>query len=162
KTMATNAVATDIAWTGVTLPTGWKNADHYIQLDSTVTAATGGVRIVTNNTVAGANPLYTGTPATAGGLGDNVNHAQTLQLAWTIKDTVVGSTGPVSAKPFEPATDGAGQPAQFQWLFMTDQANATLAPGAPYRTAVNVVGIHFGGGDTEFGAAVSPNIIYLE
>jgi hypothetical protein len=161
RRMSDNAAATDVAWTGVTLPTGWKNADHYIQLDHSITSATGGIRIVTNNKGAGASPTYTGSDTTAGGLVDNTDPSKILPVAWTIKDTVVGSTGPVSAKPYE-TTDGAGTTPQFQWLYMTDVANTALAEGAAYRTAVNSVGIHFGGLDTEFGAAASPNYVYLE
>jgi hypothetical protein len=162
KNMSNNATTTDISWTGVTLPTAWKSADQYLQLDTNITDATGGVRIVTDNKGAGANPAYTGPNNTAAGLVDNVNHANALPLAWTIKDAVI-STGPVAAKPFESAAvDGAGSPAQFQWLYMTDLADTAVAAGAPYRTAVNSTGIHFGGSDTEFGAAASPNFVYLE
>ena len=161
RRMSDNVAAGNIPWTGVTLPSGWRNADHYILLHSTITDATGGIRIVTNNKGDGADPAYTGSNTTAGGLVDNTNHGSALQLAWTIKDGVVGSTGPVSAKPYEVA-DGTGQVDQFQWLYMTDQVDTTLAQGAAYRTAVNTAGIHFGGGNTEFGAAASPNIVYLE
>ena len=156
-----NAAATDVTWTGVTLPTGWKNADHYLQLNSTVTASNGGIRIVTDNKGTGASPAYTGSNTTAGGLIDNTDPSKALPLAWTIKDGVAGSTGPVSAKPFEVA-DGAGQNDQFQWLFMTDVVDTSLAPDAAYRTAVNSIGIHFDGSNTGFGAAGSPNFVYLE
>ncbi len=162
KLMATNATVTDVTWTGVTLPTTWKNADQYLQLETSITDATGGVRIVTDNKGSGANPAYTGSNTTAAGLVDNTNHANALPLAWTVKDLVAGSTGPVSAKPYDPGTDGSGQPAQFQWLYMTDAVDGTIPPGAPYRTVANSTGIHFGGGDTEFGASPSPNYVYLE
>jgi len=163
KKMLDNSTAADIAWSGVTLPMGWKNADHYVQLDSTITAANGGgIRIITANKDATASPLYTGPNAAAGGLVDNTDTTKSLALAWSIKDGIVGSTGPVSAKPFEPAADGAGQVDQFQWLFMTDVVNVALAPNAPYRTAIDTRGIHFSGGDSEFGGAPSPNYVYLE
>ena len=161
KNMAGDGTVSDLAWTGVTLPTAWKNADQYLQLDTSITDANGGVRVVTDNKGAGANPTYTGSNTTAGGLIDNTNTANALQLAWTIKDSVVGSTGPISAKPYE-VTDGAGTTPQFQWLYMTDVVDPSLPQGAPYRTAVNSTGIHFGGQDTEFGAAASPNYVYVE
>ncbi len=161
KKVSDNSAATDLAWTGVTLPTGWKNSDHYVQLDSTITASNGGIRIVTDNRGAGASPTQTGSTTTVAGLVDNTDTTKTLPVAWTVKDSLVGPTGPASAKPYE-ATDGAGQANQFQWLYMTDAFDGSLAPGAPYRTVVNVAGIHFGGGDTEFGGAVSPNFVYVE
>ncbi len=160
--MSNNAVEADVTWTGVTLPTGWKNADHYIQLNSTVTASNGGIRIVTDNKGAGASPTYTGTNnATAAGLVDNTDTTKTLPIAWSIKDGVLGSTGPVSAKPLETA-DGVGQNDQYQWLYMTDVADTSIAQDAAYRTAVNSAGIHYAGGNIEFGGAVTPNVVYLE
>ncbi len=47
KNMTNNATVADVAWTGVTLPTAWKNADQYLELATSITHATGGVRIVT-------------------------------------------------------------------------------------------------------------------
>ena len=160
KKMSDNGAATDITWSGVTLPTTWKNAETYIELASAITASNGGIRIVTNNRT--ASPAYTGvSTGTAAGLIDNLDTTKTLPMAWSIKDELAGPTGPVSAKPYESATDGAGTPNQFQWLYMTDTSSSD-DQGAPYRTVINNSGIHYGGGDSEFGAAASPNFVYFE
>jgi hypothetical protein len=162
KNMSDNATATSIGWSGVTLPTGWKNANQYIQLDTVITANGGGVQILTDNK--NSSPAYTGSTTTAAGLVDNSNTTKTLQMAWSVKDTVVGSTGPVSSKPFDAIHENPNTAPvnEFQWLYMTDAFNDTPVNGDSYRTVVNNDGIHFGGGTTDYGAADSPNMVYLE
>ncbi len=161
RQLSDNALATNLTWSNVNLPMGWKNADQYIQLESTITATTGGIRIVTSNRGIGAVPTQTGSTTTVAGLVDNTDTTRTLPLAWTIKDDLAGPSGPVSAKPYE-LSDGTGQANQFQWLFMTDVFDTSLVEGAPYRTMVNTSGIHYAGLNTEFGPAPSPNYVYLE
>src|SRR5690348_6589812 len=49
RNISNGAVVSNVAWTGVTLPTSWKVADQYLQVNSTITASTGGIQIFTDN-----------------------------------------------------------------------------------------------------------------
>jgi len=165
KTVATNAPDTAINWTGVTIPAGYVLAADYIQLDSTITAVTGGIEIYTDNTAADANPHYNGvispTTQTPAGLVDTTTPTTKLPTAWSIKATL---GAPVADNP------NAGGPNSSQWLFHEDRAQvavpsqsaAAFVDGDPYITVKNAIGIHFGQLVTEFGAAPSPNYIYTE
>ncbi len=110
-----------------------------------------------------------------------------LSLAWTIKTStriVEGGTDLTGVGAADPNT-GPGTAVfnnRFQWLFNTDKynwalgvdrnGNGTLDPAddqpqaldAPYVTMINLVGIHFGQANNEFGAHPdgSNSFVYLQ
>jgi hypothetical protein len=180
REVGTNAAATSISWTGVTLPAGLVRANHYIQLHSTFTASNGGIEIYTDNTAADAAPYnYTGpinaNTAPPSGLVDGTSHSARLPMTWTIQASTVA---PTAQNPNNTTTG-------FAWFFMTDRAQVAVPSqnvtafedGVPYITvAHNQCGtpanpgntcIHYaqgagGQGDpTQFGGAPSPNNIFL-
>jgi len=172
KKMADNSAAGNLAWTTAAAGSNWTNSDDYIQLDSTITASNGGIQIYTDNVH--ATPAYTGTinatSQSPAGLVDNNTTTKVLPLAWSIKDLTVGTTGPINAEPnnngiVNPTTD----PNAFQWLYFEDSSQVAnnqhaslFVPGDPFITVDNSTGIHFGQSTTEFGAAASPNFIYVQ
>ena len=172
KKMSTNAIVSEVAWSSATLPNNWVTADSYLQLDSTITAPTGGIQIYTDNV--NSVPAYTGainaTSPSPEGLVDNTVTSNLLPLAWSIKEAVVGSTGPVSAEPNNNGLNGRPtDPNAFQWLYMEDKSQVANNQGAsnfvnadPSLTVQNVNGIHVAQSPTQFAPSMSPSIIYLE
>ena len=172
KNLSDNSTTTQIYWTGVTLPISFVRSGAYAQIDSTVTAAGGAIQVYTDNTASDASPQFTYTGSTTSanpvGLVDMTTTTKALPLAWSVKDTT--TTAPTAANP----TD-SGDPNSFQWLIMKDRQTPTSAAlgstqftdGEPYVTVKRVVdagnsGIHFGGADTEFGAASAPDFVYFQ
>jgi hypothetical protein len=170
-----------ITWSGVLAgTTGWKIANQLLLLNATVTDAGGGIEIYTNNTIASASPRYTPTvtPATnPAGLvaGDGVS---AVSMAWSIKAsskvveggpalTGLGASDPNSG----PIT---GRDNKFQWLFFKDRASVddpatttideSFADGQKFVTMINVVGLHFGQADDEFGIHTdgANSFVYLQ
>lgn len=155
RNISNNAVAASVAWTGVTLPTAWKLADQYLLLNSTITAATGGIQIYSNNKAADAAPAYTGL-ANASGLVDNTDTTKTLPMAWAVRNSTVSV-----AAVLPPAGD---PDVIFQWLYIKDPGSAapnTMTNGEVYATVKNTSGIHYGPGNAEFGAGLLPAIDYV-
>lgn len=172
---------TAVNWNNVTLPTSFRVADDYIQLNSTITAAGGGIQIYTDNTAAAdANPLFTGvissTTLLPAGLVDTANTVFTLPIAWSIKSSTNPANSP-SVKPVaaDPNNNGQnGKPTDnnaFQWLFMEDHAQVAVPNlnASAFRNSDPFVtvqaaeqGIHFGQANNEFGPGPTPYYLYLE
>ena len=170
RNISDNSTTTQLYWTGVTLPSTFVRSGAYIDLASTMTASGGGIQIYTDNTSSvDANPKYTYASSTfsnPAGLVDTTTTTKTLPLAWSIKDTTATATAPTAADP----TSGT-DPNASQWLFFKDRATQSDAsqnttPFADGETFIAVKragdGIHFGQSDTAFGAAPSPDDIYVE
>lgn len=161
-----NAVATNIAWEGVTLPMSWKMAATYVLLRSTVTDSTGGIQIYTDNkNPAGGLLSYTGT-GNAAGLVNQTVRTLTLPLAWSIRGS---SNTPAAMSP------GAGDPTfgapgyTFGWFYFKDPGSDPtnrLNNGEVYATVKNAGGIHFGtlAGPVEgfAGSNVSTDYVYVQ
>lgn len=175
KRLSDNSTTTQVFWTGVTLPASWVRSGAYVQLNSTITVAGGGIQIYTDNKAADANPTFTprggvnpGDPGSnPAGLVDETTTSKRLPMAWSIKDTT--STAPTADNPNSGGADS------FQWLFMKDKQTPTIASenttvftnGEAFVTVKRIVdngesGIHFGQSPTEFGAAPHPDFIYFE
>ena len=166
------------------LSAGWTLAQQYIVLNATVTDVGGGIKIYTDNTGGDATPKFvaptnvsTAPTSVAAGLlkgTSGTTSAAPLPMAWTIKTATA-----------TPPTDNpqAGDPNSFQWLNITDASNwasgtdyngngttndpgdsTPLALNAKFVTMINNVGVHFGQGDTEFGALPDGqnSFVYLE
>jgi hypothetical protein len=163
KNVSNNAVAASIGWTGVTLPTSWKTAAQYIELVSTITAATGGVQIYTDNKAADASVVA--TTGICAGLIDNTDTTKTLSLAWSVKDATSAVT---AAAPFDLTTNSGDS----TWIYFKDKqstdsidtplSSEVMVDGEDYVTVKDTRGIHFASGATEFGGTSSPDVIYLE
>ena len=172
RNLSDNSTTTQVYWSGVTLPTSFVRSGAYAQIDSTITAAGGAVQLYTDNTAADASPLFTyvgsTTSANPVGLVDMTTTTRALPLAWSVKDTT--ASAPTAANPTD-STDANS----FQWLIMKDKQTPTnvalgstqFTNGEAYVTVKRVVdagnsGIHFGGADTEFGAASAPDFVYFQ
>src|SRR5205823_3974163 len=121
RKVSDNTTDTAIKWTGVSIPSGFVVASDYVQLDSTITAATGGIEVYTDNTGSDASPKYTGainaTSQTPAGLVNASNTTAKLPTAWTILDAV--------------GTPAAANPATgFNWLYHEDRAQVANNQGA--------------------------------
>ena len=170
KNLSDNSTTTQFYWSGVSLPTAFVRSGAYSQVDSTVTIAGGGIQTYTDNTAADAVPKYTyvGSTSTVNpeGLVDATTTTKTLPMAWNIQDTT--STAPTAVDPTD-AVNGTG------WLFFKDRQTPTIVSanttqftdGEAFVTIKRIVdtgnsGIHFGQADTAFGAAASPDFVYVE
>ncbi len=160
RNVSNNAVAANVSWTGITLPftsnSGWKVADQYILLNSTITAANGGIQIYTENRAADFTPKASTATALIAGLVDNTDNTKILPMAWAVRNSTVSVASVVPP---------AGDPdVIFQWLYFKDPGSAspdTLSNGELYATVKNATGIHFGPANTEFGAGLLPAIDYV-
>jgi hypothetical protein len=166
----THAAATSLTWATHVTPApgaGFLLADQYIQLNTTITVATGGgIQIYTDNTNAAATPKYVGpvnaTSPTPAGL-VATNGLSKLPTAWAIQTSPI--TAPTAGNPNNITTFS-------NWFFHEDKAqvannqNATLFVNAdPFITAYGAgLGLHFGQGPTQFGGfnAIDTNYIYTE
>jgi hypothetical protein len=173
-TVASNAPATTITWTGATAGGGWQVADDYLLLNATITISGHGIQTYTDNMAADASPAFTGdkTVTTPAGLIDTTDTTQKLPTAWSIRH----ATGTVaSVDPNAQSGDS------FLWFFHEDKSQvaipsanaAAFANGDPYITAEQAGSpnpqIHFAQGPTQFGEptgnpalAGSQNAMYIE
>src|SRR3954471_17998007 len=80
KNMSNQQVASPqtITWSGG-VPATWRIASQYIQLDSTITADSGGIQIYTDNKAADASPIA--STGICAGLVDTANTQLVLPLA---------------------------------------------------------------------------------
>ena len=175
KRISDNSTTTQVFWTGVTLPASWVRSGAYLQLNSTITVAGGGIQVYTDNKAADASPQFTlrsgvtvGSPGSnPAGLVDTTTTTKRLSMAWSIKDTT--SAAPTADNPNSGGADS------FQWLFMKDRQTPTIVlenttaftNGEAFVTVKRIVddgesGIHFGQAPTEFGAAPSPDFVYFQ
>ncbi|MFC1500933.1 hypothetical protein ACFL58_00590 [Elusimicrobiota bacterium] len=80
---------TQVYWTpgDITIgSTDWRRADSRVVLYSTITAATGGIQIYTDNSTPVASPQYTGSNDPAGLVAVEDTSADPLQMCWRIVD----------------------------------------------------------------------------
>ncbi|RLD18992.1 MAG: hypothetical protein DRI36_00090 [Caldiserica bacterium] len=151
KNVLTHSTTTQIYWSGITLPTGWEVADSYILLHSTITAASGGIRIYTDNKSADANPQYTGSDS-GGGLVDTSDTTKKLPIGWKITE----DTTTVSAA--DPDSDSS-------WFYFKDKSDSDFwinADTQDYSTVKKADGIHYNQGSSNYGGGTSPDAIYME
>jgi hypothetical protein len=98
-----------------------------------------------------------------------------VPLAWSAKAGTQAPSvvAPVVAEPNENGGicgNGLSTPAAFQWLYMEDVQTPSIPAlcqngfqnGNAYSVVQDNQGIHYGQSPTEFGAATSPNYIFLE
>lgn len=154
KRVSDDVTVSSITWSGVTLPTGWKLADAYVLVHSTISATGGGIRIYTDNGADDANPKFGGTFGTGAGSGliDTSTNTKVLPLAWLVKDSI----GTPTAN--DPNTDQS-------WFYFKDKSQTdfwSTTDTKDYSTVKNENGIHFSQGSTNYGAALSPDPIYIE
>lgn len=165
---ATNLPDT-LSWSA-SLPAGWVLANQHVQLTIDSDLTSWGVQIYTDNTAATASPRFDTTAVTPGlpgsnpaGIVDSVTKTSTLPLAWTVKDSSI--TAVTAANP-----SNTSDPNSFQWLYLQDRATPTISAenstafvnGEPYATVKSNAGIHFGGGNAEFGGDNPPNNVFFE
>lgn len=171
KDAGSHAGAAEVGWTGITPGvTQWDMSDQYLELVSTITAATGGIQIYTDNRGVGADPLFQlGISSNPAGLVHVQNSSDTLRMAWSIKgSTKVLVTEIGAADPNTGPTSGVNN--KFQWLFMKDKGTPNIpaegttlfVDGEDFVTVKDTRGIHFGQSSLEFGGDSSPDFIYLE
>ncbi len=145
----------------------WVRSSNFLTLDVDPNTDTSwGVQIYTDNTGAAASPRFT-SPVTVGqpgsnpaGLVDMATPNKALPLAWSIQP--LGAPIPAAAVPATPLGPS--------WLYVKDRATPNIPSqnttafqdGQAYVTMVGNRGIHFSGGDTEFGAELPPYRIYFE
>lgn len=176
KRISDNAVQTEIKWPAVALPATWVLAQDYIQLDSTLNSLSDGIEIYTDNTAPEADPRYIGTVSSTtpvpAGLIHSTQPRFRIPTAWRITDLFNPEGGP----PLAVDPNGGGQ--GFLWLYNEDRAQvqnnqgaATFQHADAFITVENVLCpnggslfpcIHFAQGPFQFGAALSPNYIYLQ
>lgn len=191
KNISDNVATSTITWKNVSLPKSWVLADQYIQVDLDPDTTPWGLQIYTDNTASDASPKFTSavTAGTVGsnpaGLVDMTTTTKVLAMAWSIKaatSTIVVGTNTYTIPPLAANPNNNGllgnptDPNAFQWLFMQDRGTPSIplantsafSDGNSFVAVKNNLGIHFVQGSTttldssQFGAANSPNYIYLE
>lgn len=161
------SAGTSIYWdpAAITLgSTDWKAAYNYLIMESTITDATGGVQIYTNNKATDANPKYNGTGDPAGLVGYDTGlstGSAALSMCWRIVDytttTVIMQGAPIYPDRLWEQQLGDSFPC---YLWMKDKATASFIDGEDYVTMKESVrGAHFSEG--EWGTMQSPDYIYL-
>jgi hypothetical protein len=185
STPAVNNATTTVTFPSVDpLSAGWTVANQFLVLNATVTDVGGGIKIYTDNTGGDASPKFvaptnvsTAPTSVAAGLlkgTSGTTSAAPLAMAWTIKTAI--ATPPAD-------NPQAGDPNSFQWLNVTDKSNwasgtdfngngttndpgdsAPLALNADFVKMINNVGVHFGQGNTDYGALADGqnSFVYLE
>lgn len=150
----TGSVSMSVAWntgaamqfTGITIgTTKWKAADNWLVVSSTMTDATGGIQITTNNRITSAVPRFTGaTSANAAGLVNASNTTQALPMCWR----VLSATGTVPTPSIVQGTDNSlydtlygGMAGSYPcYLWMMDKSSTGFTDGMAYaqvRSAIN-------------------------
>ncbi len=175
KNVSDNAAAASVAWPAINAgAVTWVQASQYVQITSTLSVAGSGIQTYTNNTIATANPKYSGAVSStaAAGLVDTVNTTAVLPLAWQVRAT---GTNP-EAVDDPNCTGAAGQPAfcapvgvatGWAWFYYEDQAGG-LMPNAPANSYIQVEKaggvpqIQFAQGSFGGGAVSGINNMYLE
>jgi hypothetical protein len=164
-----------IAWTGVSAGvTGWKAADTYIIMDSTITDATGGIQIYTDNKAGDVAHPYTGTANPAGLVGYQAGvptaSSTTLTMCWRLTDNTTNTLTIVQGgdnKLYSNEIGGqAGQYPCFVWIkdFHTPAIPSTnttaFANGEDYVTVKDALrgGQHAEG---TWNSMPSPDYIYF-
>jgi hypothetical protein len=188
RNLSDNNTTSWIYWdTSVIAPgvTAWKVASSYILLESTITNASGGIQIYTDNKAADANPAYTGSGNPAGLVAEEAPADAPLPMCWRITDL---STGPVAglniaqvnragvgvttATLYCPDLETSTNPPDYQYpcfFWMTDRqtaanasaATSAFADGADYITVKDKIrGIHHAEGPN-WGTTSSPDYVYI-
>ena len=168
KKVSDDSTATQITWSGVTLPTRWKVADHYIQISAQITSVGGGIQTYTDNMATDASPKFTGdkTVTTPSGLIDTVDSTRKLTTAWSVRSSLT----PITVNPANPDDKTVGSEGVL-WLIHEDASQVAIAAtnsaafvnADPFIEVQTSDGIHFAQGPTQFGppAAATSNY-YLE
>lgn len=171
---ATLSSGSQLTWSGITLgTTKWKGADNYIVLNSTVTTATGGIQIYTDNRT---HSVQVSTMAAVpGGLVNAAARTQTLPLCWRIVDVTTTTAIQQGAAGYPDRLWDTKTGDQYPcYIWMKDKATASVAnggtlpwatsasfvPGEPYITmkdSVNGV-MH---AEITYAAMPSPDYIYV-
>ena len=149
--LSDNNTTTWIYWSGVTLPAGWEVASAYILLRSTITSASGGIRIYTDNKATDADPKYTGT-ADGGGLVDVSSTTKKLPIGWTIRESTTSVSGA------DPNDD-------YSWFYFKDASDSdfwSTADTIDYSRIKTADGIHYAQGSGNYGGGTSPDVVYIE
>ena len=115
KLVATNAAATEIGWTGVTLASGWAKADQYLEVTYVANQVGWGVQMYTNNKALTAVPQYPGDPTTdpnqqPNGLIGVGNSYATCPIAVLVTDVLVTTPATNVQLPVEVAHGIPGKP----------------------------------------------------
>jgi hypothetical protein len=170
------SAGTSLTWSSVTPgQTHWKVADNYISIHSTITNATGGIQVYTDNVSIGFSGTGTANPA---GLVDATNTTQTLPMCWRIVDV---STTSLTIMQGANAHNAQGVLTWYPdrlysneigveypcFLWMKDLNTKTIAgttttafvPGDDYCTMKNAYGIQHA--EATWGKTPSPDCIYL-
>lgn len=162
---------TSFAWTEVSAgETAWKAASNYIVMHSTITSATGGIQIYTDNkaTASGFEP-YNGDRNPAGLVDQNAPGTDPLPMCWRIVDTSTNTLTIVqdaTTNLLYSAELGQEFPC-FMWFKdlntpdLPETNTEAFEAGEPYVTVKDRSGIHYAGGDDEFGVSSSPDYIYV-
>ncbi len=143
--------------------TQWRRADAYILLNSTITAATGGIQIYTDNKASDANPQYTGTGNPAGLVAQEDTSATPLSMCWRITDVSTTTLTIRRGAPGYPdrlwAQELGDQYPCFLW--MKDKNTPGFQNGEDYVTVKEAArGLHHSEGDWGTGVP-SPDYIYI-
>lgn len=164
----TGETTTQLWWdTGnITLgSTKWRRSDAYVMLHSTITAATGGIEIYTNNRNAAiAAQRYTGGAGTdPAGLVGLSSTTAVLPMAWRI--TAISTTSLTIVKGTDDslyATELGGEAGSYPvFLWMMDLGTPAFTPGLDYATAKDATrGIQHAAATWATGTS-SPNYVYF-
>ncbi len=176
RNVSDNAVVlTGISWDPATITLGgttkWKASSQYIVMHSTITAASGGIQIYTDNKAADAGIYaYTGiSTATAAGLvGYSTTtyvmapSSTTLSMCWRVVDNstttlnIQRGTAGYPDRLWE-STLGSGFPC---FLWMMDRFTGGFSDGMDYITVKDGNrGIQYG--EASWGGSASPDYIYI-
>jgi hypothetical protein len=150
-----DVLVSSLTW-NVAAGSGWRLADQYILLHSTLTLS-GGIRIYTDNAANDANPKFGGSFGTGNGAGliDTTTNTIVLPLAWLIKDD---KGDPTTGDPWSNTS----------WFYFKDQSQSNFwEKGTPadkdYSTVAKAgYGIHYGQDPGEYSPAPSPNYVYIQ
>lgn len=126
---ATLSSGSQLTWSGISLgTTKWKGADNYIVLNSTVTAATGGIQIYTDNRT---HAVQVSTMAAVpGGLVNAAVRTQTIPLCWRIVDVTTTTAIQQGAAGFPDRLWDTKTGDQYPcYVWMKDKATASLSNG---------------------------------
>jgi hypothetical protein len=177
KNISDQQPASQLTWQNPVPLSGWVRSNQYVELLTDSETLGWGVQIYTTNMGAGASPRFivTDSSSNAAGLVSVSDPHYDVPVAWSI---TAGTQTPAAAEPHaaEPNDNGGRcgtgsvYPPAFQWLYMQD-VQTPVSPalcqtgfqnGNAFSVVKNNLGIHYGQGPNEFGAAAPPNYIYLE
>jgi len=140
----------------------WQSATAYILLHSTITAATGGIQIYTDNKAGDASPAYTGTGNPAGLVAVEATTVAPLSMCWRVVDVSTTALTIVQTGDTLYASEiGSGYPCFF-WMKDAQTTGASaFVNGEDYVTIKESArGMHHAESTWATGV-VSPDYIYI-